>query len=279
MIYKKDANFPYPILSNHDQSYENNLFDLDVDVMENNDTYRFTVKYDIGSDFIKQLIMKKKARILLIIQSKDSKFTELEDNEIEINKNRVSLDQKTSLQLYIQALSDITFYDNHDLSRFYDQFKDDIKVNKFNLLAYSNVVTFDAPYKKPFDLFEKKLDENMKTDIKIEIGQATINILYRKPEYQFHTLPKSQYLNHPYIYIGLTKALQQFIINNGEDGEVEIASVEPISELENKLLDLMKLKMIEELTIDNIDEVIYEITDNVIEKYVRSIEEMATNGD
>jgi len=41
----------------------------------------------------------------------------------------------------------------------------------------------------------------------------------------------------------------------------------------------MKSKMIEELTVDNIDEVIHEITDNVIEKYVRSIEEMATNGD
>ncbi len=255
------------------------MFELDVDVMENNDAYHFTVKYDIGSDFIKQLVAMKKAQIILIIQSKDSKFHILEGNEIVVNKNRVSLDQKTSLQLHIQALTDISFNDNHDLSRFYDQFKDDIKVNKFNLLAYSNVVTFDAPYKKPFDLFEKKLDENMKTDIKVEIGQATINIYYRKPEYQFHALPKSQYLNHPYIYIGLTKALQQFIINNGEDGEVELETTEPVSELENKLLDLMRSKMIKELTIDNIDDIIYQITDNIIEKYVRSVEEMVANGD
>ncbi|WP_231631466.1 MULTISPECIES: hypothetical protein [Halolactibacillus] len=247
--------------------------------MENNDTYRFTIKHDIGSEFIKRLIALNKAELILIIQSKDSKFYRLKEQEIEVSKSRVSLDQKTSLQLHIQALTDISFHDNQDLSQFYDQFKEDIKVNKFNLLAYSNVVTFDAPYQKPFDLFEKKLDEHMKKDIKIEVGQATINIYYRKPEYQFHTLPKSQYLNHPYIYIGLTKALQQFIMNNGEDGEVELKTVEPVSELENKLLDLMQSKMIDELTVDNIDDVIYEITDNIIEKYVRSVEEMVANGD
>lgn len=35
MIYKKDANFPYPILTNTSNSYDNCSFILDIDLEEN----------------------------------------------------------------------------------------------------------------------------------------------------------------------------------------------------------------------------------------------------
>ena len=79
--------------------------------------------------------------------------------------------------------------------------------------------------KKPYQLFEKRLDENLNSDIKIELGQETIIIHYRKPEFQFIHLPKSNVLNNPYIYTGLTKALQAFITNNSDDGDVDLEEI------------------------------------------------------
>ncbi|MFP3442986.1 hypothetical protein R0K18_35145, partial [Pantoea sp. SIMBA_133] len=78
---------------------------------------------------------------------------------------------------------------------------------------------------KPFELFEKKVDENLKSDIKVELGQETIVIHYKKPEFQFNHLPKSNILNNPYIYTGLSKALQAFILNNSDDGDVDIETM------------------------------------------------------
>ena len=39
MIYKKDANFPYPILTNTSNSYENCNFTLEVNLEENTNDY------------------------------------------------------------------------------------------------------------------------------------------------------------------------------------------------------------------------------------------------
>lgn len=52
MIYKKDANFPYPILTNTSNSYDNCSFILDIDLEENTNEYIFEIKYDITSPFI-----------------------------------------------------------------------------------------------------------------------------------------------------------------------------------------------------------------------------------
>ena len=51
MIYKKDANFPYPILTNTSNAYSKSKFILNIDFKELGDNYCFEPKYDISSDF------------------------------------------------------------------------------------------------------------------------------------------------------------------------------------------------------------------------------------
>ncbi|UOK56127.1 hypothetical protein MGI18_13870 [Bacillus sp. OVS6] len=281
MIYRKDANFPYPVLSNTSQSYIYNLFELDVNVSENADYFHFEFEYEIDSEFMKEQIRRGKAQMILIIQSKDNKFFKLNaaQRSVKLHKSRISLNKRTSIQLQIQALDDVSFTTNDDLSEFYIQFRDQVTVSKYFLLGYSNVITFDGRINKPFELFEKKLDENLNSDIKVELGQETIIIHYRRPEFQFNHLPKSNVLNNPYIYAGLSKALQAFIINNSDDGDVDLDDIqEPESPLDLKLYHLMKKKNVSELNMDNIDEVIYMISDRIIERYTSALGEVITYG-
>lgn len=281
MIYRKDANFPYPVLSNTSHSYAENYFELDVDVNDSVGKYHFTIQYELDSEFINQLLQDRKAQLILVIQTKDNKFFKLNPGQhtVEVKKSRISLEDKISIQLHIQALEELNFAQNEDLSNFYDQFKEEINIPKFSLLGYSNVVTFNGSIKKPFELFEKRVNENMNSDIKVELGQETIIIHYKKPEYQFNHLPKSNVLNNPYIYTGLTKALQAFIINNSDEGDIDLESMdEPEGALDLKLYHLMRKKAVHELNYDNIDEVIYKISDRIIEKYTTTLGEMVTNG-
>ncbi|MGD6831018.1 hypothetical protein ACQCT5_02560 [Sutcliffiella halmapala] len=281
MIYRKDANFPYPVLSSTSQSYVNNIFDLDVNVSENADYFHFEFDYEIDSEFIREQIRREKAQVILIIQSKDNKFFRLNamDRSVKLHKSRISLNKRTSIQLQIQALDDVSFATNDDLSEFYIQFRKQVTVPKYFLLGYSNVITFDGSINKPFELFEKKLDENLNSDIKVELGQETIIIHYRRPEFQFNHLPKSNVLNNPYIYAGLSKALLAFIMNNGDDGDVDLDDIqEPENPLDLKLYYLLKKKNVSELNMDNIDEVIYMISDRIIERYTSALGEVITYG-
>lgn len=280
MIYRQDANFPYPVFSNTTNGYTNNYFELDVSVNETTLDYLFNIEVDIDSEYMKQLLTSGKAQLIFIIQSQDNKFHRLDWGQrvVKVKKTRVSLNERTSIQLHIQALEDINFKDNNDLSDFYYQFREEINVTKYSLLGYSNVITL-RNVKKPFELFEKRLDENLKSDIKIELGQETIIIHYRKPEFQFNHMPKSNVLNNPYIYTGLTKALQAFISNNSDDGDIELEELkEPDGTLDWKLYNLMKSKGVSRLHNDNIDEVIHAISNRIIERYTNALGEMISNG-
>lgn len=283
MIYRENANFPYPVLSNLSNSYELNHFDLDVDIKEQGDFYYFEINYEIDSDFIKELLNNNKARLVFIIQSKDSKFYFLETGQsnIRIPKNRISLNKRTSIQLHIQALESISFANNHDLSAFYRLFKEELILNKHALLGYSNVVVFDGDIKKPLELFEKKLNENLKSEIRVELGQETIIIHYKKRDYQLDNNKGSKALSNMYIYLGLSKALQSFITNNSpdNDGDVDLEDIpEPTDLLDIKLYHLMKDKMVTELNMDNIDEVISIISDRMIERFTSAVEEAVADG-
>lgn len=281
MIYKKNANFPYPIISATSNSYVDNYFDLDVNVSENAEDYYFEFEYTLDSEFMRSQIAKGKAELILIIRSKDNKFYRIKQGQshVKIPKSRISLNLRTSIQLHIQALDTLNFSDNEDLSPFYERVREEITVPQFSLLGYSNIISFDGSLKKPFDIFEKKIDENLKSDIKVELGQETIIIHYKKGEYQFNHLPKSRILNNPYIYTGLTKALQAFIINNSDEGDIDIENMdEPEGALDFKLYNLMKNKKVYELNHDNIDEVIHMISDNIIDRYTSAVGEMVTNG-
>ncbi|EKN69300.1 hypothetical protein BABA_10571 [Neobacillus bataviensis LMG 21833] len=283
MIYKKDANFPYPILTNTSTSYENGSFMLDVTLEENTNDYRFTIEYEMSSPFMKKLIATGDAQAIFIIQSKDNKFYKLDPHQttIEVPKRRVSLSKRTSIQLHIQSTKEINFSDNHDLTSFYDTFKDEITVPKQALLGYSNIVVFEGSIQNPLVLFEKKLDEQLHSDIKIELGTETIIIHYRKEDYQFNGLGSSQAFNNPYIYAGLRTALQRFIQEYSEQGEdyVYITQIpQPENLLDFKLYQLLSKKMVEEVSIDNIDEVISLISDRIIEKYAGAVKELINNG-
>lgn len=272
MIYKKDANFPYPILTNTSNSYDSSNFILDIELHENTKSYKFEINYDIDSEFISDLLKNNEAKLILIVQSKDNKFYELSSGQksIDIPRSRISLSKRTVLQLLIQTKSEVNFAKNHDLNSFYDGFKNEIVVPKNSILGFSNIVTFDGSQSKPLDLFEKKVDPNLRSDIKIELNSETIIINYKNEELQFNDSHICGTLNNPYIYMGLQKALFKFIHTNSEDGEVAYLDEIDVPEdgLDLKLYNLMKAKAIKDVSMD---EVIHLISDRVIEKYTAAV--------
>lgn len=281
MIYKKDANFPYPLLTNTSSSYQGCNFVLDVSLEENSENYRFEIKYDIDSNFIIELLQTKHAQLVLVIQSKDNKFFNLKLGEqyIEIPKSRISLSKRTNIQLLIQAKEEICFAKNEDLSPFYDALKDEIVVSKHSILGFSNCVIFEGSNNKPLELFEKRVNPNIKSDIKIELGSETIMIQYKKEELQFSDSPMSNTLNNHYIYMGLQKALYRFIVTHSEDGEsVDLEQLDhPEDGLDFKLYTLMKKKMVQELNVENMDEVICLISDRILDKHANAIKGLYQN--
>ena len=80
--------------------------------------------------------------------------------------------------------------------------------------------------------------------------------------------------------MGLQKALYRFIVNNSEDHEsVDLEEMEPPNDgLDFKLYNLMRKKKISELNIENIDEVIYYISDKMLEKYTAAVRRLYSNG-
>lgn len=281
MIYKKDANFPYPLLTNTSNSYEGCSFELDINLKEDNFKYIINIDYSIESDFINKLIDENKARLVLIVQSKDNKFFNLKKNQqsVSISKTRISFTKRTRIQLLIQANEDINFEENYDLSPFYLNVKDQINVQKHSVLGFSNSVIFDGSISNPIDLFEKKIDPNLESEIEIELGNETIIIKYKSDKYQFIDSPSCAELNNIYVYMGLQRALYRFITNNGEDDEVDLLTIDIPSEgLDMKLYKLMDSKNIEYLDIYNIDEVICKITNDIIGKYTSAVRGLYTNG-
>ena len=282
MIYKKDANFPYPLLTNTSNSYDGCNFTLDIELNENTYEYIFQINYDIESDFIKKLIRENKAQLVLVVQSKDNKFFNLSLNEKikTIPKNRISLSKRTTIQLLIQSKEEINFKENNDLNIFYGSIKDQINVPKHSILGFSNSVMFDGSTAKPLELFEKKVDQNLKSEVKVELGSETIIINYKSDELQFIDSPVSSTINNIYVYMGLQKALYRFVNTyGGEDEEVDLEELDlPTDGLDLKLYGLMKSKMIKNVSLDNVDEVICSITDRILEKYTSAVRGLYSNG-
>lgn len=280
MIYSKKANFPYPVLANNSCGYKGAEFEFDVILKENASSYIFEVEYKISSGFIRGLLNSRKALLLMVIKSKDNQFHVLSSQDrpiVEIPRSRLTLSSKTTLQLMIQAAEPIGFRDNCDLDRFYDGLKEEILIDEGMALGFSNLVIFNGVQKKPFDLFEKKVNEDIQSDIEIQLGQETILIVYKNEEMQFRGFPEGDALNYPYIYIGLQKALINFLFHYTENVEegVELSDIgEPISVLDGKLYNLMETKGIIELSLDNMDQVIYLISDNLLSKYVNAVRGM-----
>ncbi len=281
MIFSKNAIFPYPVLKNELDDYTENIFNLEVDLKDNTNEFIFEITYEIGSDYIKNLIDTKKAALFLVIRAKDNKFFRVENNsKVSIPKNRISLDNRTSIQLIIRAEEQIDFQDNNDLTDFYTGIKTKISIDKHCLLGLSNVVIFDGSMRKPFDIFEKRISSDLNSDIKIEVGSETIIIEYKHEDYQFVTSPNSSILNYPYIYMGMQKALMKMIKEKSDDGEsLDFNDMEmPEEPLYAKLYNLLKSKGIDGVDINNIDEVIYKSSDRILEKFSNVIKGLNENG-
>lgn len=281
MIYKKDANFPYPLLTNTSTSYVNSEFTLDVDLKENTNSYMFVLDYEIDSEFVKKQLEEKKAKLILVIQSRDNKFFPLNYGEkvVEIKRSRISLNKRTTIQLLIQANEEILLAENDELSSFYDALKQELVIPRHGIVGFSNLVLFDGSDPKPLDIFEKKLDPTLKSDIRIDLDSDTIVINYKNEALQFVDSCQSNILNNTYVYMGLQKALYRFIMYYGTDEEVVLSEIPvPESGLDFKLYNLMNAKMIERVCLDNVDEVIYAISDKILEKYTNAVRRFYQNG-
>lgn len=128
--------------------------------------------------------------------------------------------------------------------------------------------------------FEKKVDPNLKSEVKVELGSEIIIINYKSDELQFIDSPVSSTINNIYVYLGLQKALYRFVNTYGqEDEEVDLDELDlPTDGLDLKLYGLMKSKMIKSVSLDNIDEVICSITDRILEKYTSAVRGLYSNG-
>lgn len=284
MIYKKDASFSYPILANTSSSYTDNEFFFDIkNLTEKNDDYVFQFEYNIGSAFLKNLIDKKFVGLNLVIQSKDNKFFRLHkyQTEFKVPKNRLSLTNTTTLQLQLQSLREVSFENCEGLNELYNDLKSNIQVSKYTLMGYSNTVTYDGEGTKPLELFETQIDPDIKSSFKVELGTNTVILKFKDSSYLMSDLHKKNIINM-YIYEGLSRALYQFIQNFKDDPNEESVDLNSIhitndDVLYDKLKNLMLSKGIDNLNYEDVDDVIFTITDSIIDKYVTSIREVAEN--
>ncbi|MCD8819090.1 hypothetical protein [Mammaliicoccus sciuri] len=283
MIYNKDASFPYPVLTNSMNGYENSIFEFDiVGLSENDSNYIFEIKYEIGSSFIKNLIRNEKAVIVFIISSQDNYFIKLnkDQTEITVSKSRVSLSNRTSIQLNIQSVEEISMDECKDLTPFYNNFKDKLKLKKHVLLGYSNIIKYQGSKNKPLQLFEKAVDKNQKAAFQVELSENTIVLCFKDSSYLINDLVNDKNIQNMYLYTGLSRALLRFIDNYSEEEyvDIELLSDNLENDLDQKLLDLMKNKGVKEISYDQIDEVIDKISDRIIEKYIIALKRGMENG-
>ena len=144
-------------------------------------------------------------------------------------------------------------------------------MNKNSILLLSNIITLNV-IKKPQELFEKKIDPNLKGPFEIELSNETIILKFKNENYQFVDIPNNRDLNNAYIREGLGRAVINFVINNGEENVVEIDEIDPPEvELDFKLYNLMKSRNVKEVSLENIDEVVNIIGNNIIEKFTDAV--------
>ncbi|MCU7558430.1 hypothetical protein [Macrococcus capreoli] len=284
MIYDKDAAFSYPILNNHSNSYKESSFILDVDLLDDNKNFIFNINYDIHNEFIKKLINKDKAALIFIVQSKDNYFTKLNKDQktIIIPKNRISMSNSTIIQLHIQSLAPIEFFNCYELEPFYDYYKDRLKINKHMLLGYSNIVRYQGSENKPLTIFETLIDKNQESAFKVELSSETVILKFNDEKLLMRSAIQNKNIMNMYLYYGLYRAIEKFIeANNSDEEYIDVYSINTNQNnvLNQKILNLILNKGIQEINPDDIDGLISKISNKLIEKFVNSIEGMAYHGD
>lgn len=286
MIYDKEASFPYPILSPKTNHYKTSelIFEIE-DLKENSTSYIFQLRYSLGEGFIADLYEIEQIRIILIISSTDNYFLELANGQtiVEIPKSRLSLSTRTNLQLQLHANDEIFFKDCLELNDFFNEFKNEILIPRNSLVGYSAIETFLGTEKTSLILFERSINEEDKNPFEVELGERTILLKFNSSKYFLQGTSNNSSLMNMYYYVGLSRALEQFIrlLSNEDEEEVDLRAISQVQEVElhQKLLDLMLNKEITTLNFDNVDSVIHEISEQIVEKFFDGIIEVSKNGD
>ncbi len=276
MIYTKEASFPFPLLSNNSFDYINNIFNLDINLFQDNERYICHFIYKIESDFIKKLIKEKKIELIGLVKSQDNRFSKLdEEDRIYIPRDKISLKKNTKIQLTLKSVEKISFEDCNELIPFFAEEKNNLEIPKNSLIGFSNVVIFEGSITKPIDIFEKRVDGSINSEIQIEISHETINLIFKKEKYQFLNEPESKKLNYMYIYMGLQKVLMEMILESKNeelvleiDIDTEINVKKPIY---GKIVKLLKNAHVKEVNFENIDEVISKISPNLMPELYKAI--------
>ncbi len=278
MIYNKDVAFPYPVLTNSNNGYIDSSFDFDIsDLYDDGKNYIFYIIYKIENKFIESLINEGKAIIVFIARAQDNYFKKLEANQtkIIIPKSKISLFNRTTIQLHIQSLEEITMTNCDELTPFYDKYKDKIILSKNVLLGYSNLVKYQGSEYSSLELFKRSIKPEYQSAFEVELNEDSIILKFNDHKYAISNDSSGNLINM-YLYVGLSRALYAFIVNNNFERE-EFIELESLSEhqmnnLDSKLLSLMLNKGIKEIDYESIDSIIDKISNKMIEKYVNSIE-------
>ena len=273
MIFNKEVVFPYPVLAPFNDDYEDKTFIIDVEFKEhpNNNDYEFFVNMQLNSEYLSRLLQKNLAKILVVIQGKDSKTFVYNDKGILVPKNRISLQKRTSIQLMIVSNEEISFKENYDLHPVYNGLKSNIIVVKNQVLALSRVERFDGDLKKPYDLFTHSVNENLDSELKFELKNDTINIVVKDKKYLYPG--RHHQVNYHYVYMGLQRALTQFFLDFTEDNKESLIvdDMELPEGLNLKLYNLMRSKGIQMIDLENIDLVIHQLTDKLVATHYKAI--------
>ncbi len=276
MVYTKEASFPFPILNNNVYDYINNKFNLDVHLFQDNENYIYHFDYEIESNFIKNLINENRLELIGLIKSQDNSFCKLDkEQKIYIKKERIALKKNTKIQLALKAKEIILFNNCDELVPFFSEEKDFLEIPKNSLVGFSNVVIFEGSTTKPLDIFEKRVDSNIRSEIKIDISYETIDLIFKDEKYQFLEEAESKRLNYIYVYMGLQKVLMEMILESkNEDLILEIdnqSEVEMKKPIHRKIIKLLKNSNVSEISFENIDEVISKISSNIIKEFYEGV--------
>ena len=289
MIYNKNVSFPYPIFCNDSTEYKNPYFSIDVDNLkfeDENNKLSMDFKLNINSIFIKKLIEENRVRLLMITNSHISMYEEIDFNcnHIELNTKVVDRD-KIQIQILVVTKEMITMRDNSELVEFYDEYLDEIEIKKNSVIGYSDVLNLRKPDNDSLKLFNYKINENQKEDFKVKLTDKIIELHFSDKRFLLNGLGKD--LLNMYFYNALSIALlNEFREELQTDGQElyidslvedqEISSKYEMN-LRNKLISLMLDKNIERLSADNIDEIIFRCSNDLIKKFVGEVEKLSSS--
>lgn len=283
MIYTTEASFPYPIISYSSNDYLDNTFFIDVEIKSNSEYYSLFFNINLNSKYLKKLLEENLIEYYVIIKTQDSSFYKLSStNQLDIEKRKLSFKNNSKIQLILKSNSTLNFKDNFDIDPFYTEDNSNIIIEKNSIIGFSNVVIFENSKKSSVDLFEKKIDKNITSDIKIEIRDENIVLFFKSEDYQYNKLTESKRLNYPYIYMGLQKLLMEMIatISKNSDNILEIGN-DSLAKANKgvyiKIINLLANKNIKEISFENIDHVINLISPNIIDGYYKGVMEVCKN--